>query len=167
MVRSETVHWSYERANGYSPRQVAYQRILQLTYVDELLAALKALFIKLFQPFLTTFVASLRATSSSGPLKAPKGSGSKTTDTAVSWDFARAFEKWDGYFDQLLKEIESRVAQVCPPRFCLSQRLSDEVDKLPRTVSHVSSSRPMSRCQSSPARPLTTRAPVRCEHVCL
>ena len=38
--------------------QVAYQRILQLTYVDDLLAALKALFVKMFQPFLATFVAS-------------------------------------------------------------------------------------------------------------
>lgn len=68
---------------------------------------MKALFVKLFQPFLATFVASLHA-SSSASLKAA-GTGSETT---LSWDFASAFGKWDGVFDNLLKTIEAKAAQV-------------------------------------------------------
>lgn len=88
------------------PIQVAYQRILQLTYVDELLAALKTLFVKLFEPFLATFVASLHAVSSG------KLSASSTSQTATSWNFAKAFDKWDGVFDKLLRGLEDKAAQV-------------------------------------------------------
>ncbi|KAI0060289.1 P-loop containing nucleoside triphosphate hydrolase protein [Artomyces pyxidatus] len=49
---------------------VAYQHILQLTYVDNLLAALKTLFVKLFEPFLATFVASFHAVNSKAVEKA-------------------------------------------------------------------------------------------------
>ncbi|KAJ3728749.1 signal recognition particle binding protein [Lentinula raphanica] len=81
---------------------VAYQRILQLTYVDELLAAMKALFVKLFQPFLSTFVASLHA-------------GSNNTVSAVSavtsLNFSSAFEGWDKYFEALLKKLEDKAVQ--------------------------------------------------------
>ena len=84
-------------------KQVAYQRILQLTYVDELLVALKALFVQLFQPFLSTFVASLHA-SSTGKVSA--------TDTATTWDFTKAFEKWDKLFDDVLRGLENKAAQV-------------------------------------------------------
>ncbi|KAJ3935854.1 MAG: SRP54-type protein [Lentinula lateritia] len=62
---------------------VAYQQILQLSYVDELLAALKAIFVKLFQPFLTTFVASLHADS--------RGNGS-AAGLVTSLNLASAFE---------------------------------------------------------------------------
>jgi signal recognition particle receptor subunit alpha len=75
---------------------VAYQRILQLTYVDDLLNALKALFLKHFGPFLTTFVASLNAI-------APK--------EVVSWDFSAALEGWDYLFDTLLAKLEEKAAQ--------------------------------------------------------
>ncbi|GJE86938.1 signal recognition particle receptor subunit alpha [Phanerochaete sordida] len=87
---------------------VAYQRILQLTYVDDLLAALKTLFVKLFQPFLATFVASLHAASSSAASLKASGPGS---ETALTWDFARAFEKWDAIFDDLLRKFEAKSAQ--------------------------------------------------------
>jgi len=83
--------------------QVAYQRILQLTYVDDLLAALKALFIKLFEPFLTTFVASLHAA---------KNGRAAARDAPKSWSLANAFEGWDGIFDKLLKGFEEKAAQV-------------------------------------------------------
>ena len=90
--------------------QVAYQRILQLTYVDELLLALKTLFIKLFQPFLATFVASLHVTSSAKL--------SSSSAPAASWIFHKAFEGWDGVFDKLLRGLEDKAAQVrisrCP-----------------------------------------------------
>ncbi|KAI0670509.1 P-loop containing nucleoside triphosphate hydrolase protein [Trametes maxima] len=82
---------------------VAYQRILQLTYVDDLLNALKALFVKLFQPFLTTFVASLHVTTTA---KLPS-----STDLSASWNFAKAFDGWDLMFDKLLRGLEDKAAQ--------------------------------------------------------
>ena len=97
--------------------QVAYQRILQLTYVEDLLAAIRTLFVKLFQPFLATFVASLHAASSSTASLKASGSGS---ETALTWDFARAFEKWDAIFDDLLKKFEAKSAQVRPLRCSLT-----------------------------------------------
>ncbi|KAI8998762.1 P-loop containing nucleoside triphosphate hydrolase protein [Trametes punicea] len=82
---------------------VAYQRILQLTYVEDLLTALKALFVKLFQPFLTTFVASLHVTSTAKL--------SSSADTSASWDFSKAFDGWDAVFDKLLRGLEDKAAQ--------------------------------------------------------
>ncbi|TFK88673.1 signal recognition particle binding protein [Polyporus arcularius HHB13444] len=82
---------------------VAYQRILQLTYVDELLLALKTLFIKLFQPFLASFVASLHVTSSAKL--------SSSAAPSASWNFRKAFEGWDGVFDKLLRGLEDKAAQ--------------------------------------------------------
>ncbi|KAI0721641.1 signal recognition particle binding protein [Cerioporus squamosus] len=82
---------------------VAYQRILQLTYVDELLLALKTLFIKLFQPLLATFVASLHVTTSAKL--------SSSSATSASWNFRKAFEGWDGVFDRLLRGLEDKAAQ--------------------------------------------------------
>lgn len=83
--------------------QVAYQRILQLTYVDDLLGVLKTLFIKLFEPFLATFVASLHAINSR-----------KAVSAATQWDFSKAFEGWDKIFDKVLKGLEDKAAQVGP-----------------------------------------------------
>ncbi|EGN96060.1 hypothetical protein SERLA73DRAFT_185575 [Serpula lacrymans var. lacrymans S7.3] len=90
---------------------VAYQRILQLTYVDDLLAALKTLFIKLFEPFLATFVASLHAMNSGKVVTAPAG------NNTASWNFAKAFEGWDKVFDKLLKGLEDKAAQERKSRF--------------------------------------------------
>ena len=84
-----------------SPKfQVAYQRILQLTYVDELLSAIRTLFVKQFGPFLTAFVASLHAVTS------------KATVGPVNWNFAEALEGWDSLFDALIKGLEEKAAQV-------------------------------------------------------
>ncbi|PPQ99117.1 hypothetical protein CVT26_014367 [Gymnopilus dilepis] len=80
---------------------VAYQRILQLTYVDDLLAAMKRLFVQYFQPFITAFVQSLH------DLSTAKTSAVKGT----SWNFAQAFENWEVIFDKLLKGLEERAAQ--------------------------------------------------------
>ncbi|KZV93337.1 P-loop containing nucleoside triphosphate hydrolase protein [Exidia glandulosa HHB12029] len=79
---------------------VAYQRILQLTYVDDFITALKTLFVQLYEPFLRGFVASLHAASA----------GVVPVD-AVLWDFAAALQGWDTYFDQVLKKFEDRAAQ--------------------------------------------------------
>ncbi|KAJ3850902.1 signal recognition particle binding protein [Lentinula lateritia] len=112
LIESRTTGEKYEK-DGYAVKWtfvndlelifvVAYQRILQLSYVDELLAALKAIFVKLFQPFLTTFVASLHADS--------RGKGS-TAGFVTSLNLASAFEGWDTYFEALLKKLEDKAAQ--------------------------------------------------------
>ena len=94
----------YARTCDPSHIQVAYQRVLQLTYVEELLGALKTIFVKLFQPFLAAFVASLHVV--------------KNTAIAISnpepprWNFAEAFEGWDAAFDKLLQSLENKVAEV-------------------------------------------------------
>lgn len=84
--------------------KVAYQHILQLTYVEDLLVALKTLFVKLYKPFLTAFVSSLHAINS-GKVAA--------LDTVDSWNFAKAFEGWDDVFGKLLKGLEDKAALVC------------------------------------------------------
>lgn len=91
--------------------QVAYQRILQLSYIEDLLAAIKALFVKLFEPFLATFVTSLHALNN-------KSSNARVLQT---WDFAKAFEGWDKVFDKVLKGLEDKAAQVrpCHPKILL------------------------------------------------
>lgn len=86
--------------------QVAYQRILQLTYVDDLLAALKTLFVKLFEPFLTSFVASLHAANNRATAAVSAAS------EAIAWDFGKAFEGWDTMFDKLLRGLEEKAAEV-------------------------------------------------------
>jgi len=78
---------------------VAYQRILQLTYVEDLLAAMKRLFVQYFEPFVAAFMTSLH---SLGTIKAPESG---------SWDFSKIFERWDMLFDKLLKGLEEKAAQ--------------------------------------------------------
>lgn len=82
--------------------QVAYQRILNLSYPDELLNAMKTLFLKLFQPFLTTFVASLHITNPS----------TVAIVNSTILDFRKAFEGWDKFFDKLLAGFEERAGKV-------------------------------------------------------
>ncbi|KAG6817088.1 hypothetical protein H0H87_012856 [Tephrocybe sp. NHM501043] len=108
LIEGRTTEEQYEK-DGYAVKWtfvndlelifvVAYQRILQLTYVNDLLTALKNVFVKYFEPFLTTFVASLHTA---------KGAISDVS----SWNFAQAFEGWDAIFDKLLKGLEDRAAQ--------------------------------------------------------
>jgi signal recognition particle receptor subunit alpha len=82
--------------------KVTYQRILQLTYPEELLNAMKTLFLKLFQPFLTSFVASLHLTSTS----------TVAVVNSTLLDFRKAFEGWDKLFDKLLAGFEERAGKV-------------------------------------------------------
>ncbi|KAJ7771734.1 signal recognition particle binding protein [Mycena metata] len=112
LIEGRTTEEKYEK-DGYAVKWtfvndlelifvVAYQRILQLTYVEDLLGALKALFVKMFQPFLATFVASLHAINSG-----------KTTvvEAASAFSFADAFDGWDKMFDKLLRSLEDKAAQ--------------------------------------------------------
>lgn len=86
--------------------QVAYQRVLQLTYVEELLGALKTIFVKLFQPFLAAFVASLHVVKNTAIAL------SNSASEAPRWNFAEALEGWDAAFDKLLQGLENKVAEV-------------------------------------------------------
>jgi len=135
---------------------VAYQRILQLTYVDELLAALKTLFVKLFEPFLATFVASLHAAS------AGKLSSSSAAQTATSWNFAKAFDTWDSVFDKVLRGLEDKAAQDRRARVGYAPR--PIVDRSPpsddTSTSEVSFITGCSRSQSWVLSPLA----VECSH---
>ncbi|KAI6164334.1 SRP54-type protein [Pisolithus thermaeus] len=120
LIEGRTAEQKYEK-DGYAVKWtffndlelifvVAYQRILQLAYVDDLLTAIKALFIKLFEPFLTTFVASLHAMNTG---KSTPSSQNGNT----SWNFTKAFDGWDGVFDNLLKTFEDKAAQERKSRF--------------------------------------------------
>ncbi|KAJ7273230.1 signal recognition particle binding protein [Mycena rebaudengoi] len=112
LIEGRTTDEKYEK-DGYAVKWtfvndlelifvVAYQRILQLTYVDDLLTALKTLFVKMFQPFLTTFVASLHAINS----------GKATVlEAASAFSFTDAFDGWDKIFDKLLRSLEDKAAQ--------------------------------------------------------
>ncbi|KAF8078117.1 SRP54-type protein [Lyophyllum atratum] len=111
LIEGRTTEEQYEK-DGYAVKWtfvndlelifvVAYQRILQLTYVNDLLTALKSLFVKYFEPFLTSFVASLHAINT----------GKAVAGEIASWNFAKAFEGWDNVFDKLLKGLEDRAAQ--------------------------------------------------------
>lgn len=82
--------------------KVAYQRILQLTYVNDLLDALKSLFVKFFEPFLTTFVASVHAMNTA---KVAAGQ-------VATWNFAKTFDGWDSVFDKVLRGLEDKSAQA-------------------------------------------------------
>jgi signal recognition particle receptor subunit alpha len=82
---------------------------LQLTYVEDLLDAIKTLFVKLFEPFLATFVASLHALNNDGVTKPRAQLGLPT-----SWNFSTAFEGWDRVFDKVLKSLEDKATQVRP-----------------------------------------------------
>ncbi|KAF8654180.1 hypothetical protein AX16_003709 [Volvariella volvacea WC 439] len=105
LIEGRTAEQKYEK-DGYAVRWaffnelelifvVAYQRMIQLTYVDELLNTLKALFIQYFEPFLVTFVQSLRANAGVAPRD-------------ISWDFAKTFASWDKIFDKVLSELETK-----------------------------------------------------------
>ena len=62
---------------------------------------------KLFEPFLRTFVDSLRALSNSSAAVRSRGALPEV------WNFVTAFEGWDRVFDKVLKSIEDKYSQVC------------------------------------------------------
>jgi signal recognition particle receptor subunit alpha len=70
--------------------------------VEDLLAAMKRLFVQYFEPFVAAFMTSLHS------LAAIKISAHESH----SWDFSKIFEKWDMLFDKLLKGLEEKAAQV-------------------------------------------------------
>ncbi|KAF8163146.1 signal recognition particle binding protein [Crassisporium funariophilum] len=110
LIEGRTTDEKYEK-DGYAVKWtfvndlelifvVAYQRILQLTYVEDLLVAMKRLFVQYFQPFVAAFVTSLHSMNN---IKS-------TAIQTASWDFAKTFERWDVMFDKLLKGLEGKAA---------------------------------------------------------
>jgi signal recognition particle receptor subunit alpha len=84
--------------------QVAYQRILQLTYVDDLLNVIRTVFVDMFAPFLKSFLASVHA--SVGVAAAGVGS------LAPQWDFKAQLRDWDATFDKILRSLQDKATQV-------------------------------------------------------
>ncbi|PWN54062.1 P-loop containing nucleoside triphosphate hydrolase protein [Violaceomyces palustris] len=81
---------------------VVYQRILQLSYIDELLETVKNLFTELFTPIAKL----LKETSSTSPSK----SLSSFTLTARN-EFQAALKEWETIFIQTLRSLERAAAQ--------------------------------------------------------
>ena len=67
--------------------------------MEDLLAAMKRLFVQYFEPFVAAFISSLHSLATISP------------PSAFS-DFSKIFEKWDMLFDKLLKGLEEKAAQV-------------------------------------------------------
>jgi len=63
---------------------------------------MRRLFIQLFEPVLTAFVASLHTVNNA------KAAAFQTT----TWDFQKMFKSWDVLFDKLLKELDDKVSTV-------------------------------------------------------
>ncbi|RXW24932.1 hypothetical protein EST38_g965 [Candolleomyces aberdarensis] len=131
LIEGKTAEQKYEK-DGYAVKWtfvndlelifvVAYQRILQLTYVDDLLATLKRLFVQYFEPFLTAFVASIHT------LNSAKNAASQAT----SWDFAKAFEGWDTIFDKVLRGMEEKAANERKTRWKAPARPIEELSTPP------------------------------------
>lgn len=67
---------------------VAYQRILQLTYINDLLEAVQSLFLSLYAPLINNVL-------------------NPSSSIAFSKGFMSVFKGWDSQFMRLLKELES------------------------------------------------------------
>ncbi|KAJ1307980.1 hypothetical protein OPQ81_002055 [Rhizoctonia solani] len=74
---------------------VAYQRILQLTYVDDLLNVMRSVFVDMFAPFLKNFLAAVHA----------------GTAAVTHFDFKSQFAEWDTTFDKILRSLQDKAAQ--------------------------------------------------------
>jgi len=70
------------------------------------LGALKTVFVKLFQPFIAAFVASLHAVNNTAVAL------SNAAAEPTRWNFAKVLEGWDAAFDKLLKGLENKAAEV-------------------------------------------------------
>ncbi|KAF8522130.1 signal recognition particle binding protein [Hysterangium stoloniferum] len=149
LIEGRTSETNYEK-DGYAIKWsfvndlelifvATYQRILQLTYPEDLLNAMKTLFLKLFQPFLTSFVASLHAAQSAVT----------AIDTTV-FNLRTAFEGWDKVFDKLLAGFEERDGKDRHARLRSAPRpaagslleresSSESLDNLPRRTAESTS----------------------------
>ncbi len=83
---------------------VAYQRILQLTYVDELLSLVKRAFVGHYEDTIRAIVDSAKGKQVGGHAKALFGT--------EGW--SKLFVGWEDTFNKMLRELELS-AKVSPP----------------------------------------------------
>ncbi|CDR87837.1 related to SRP101-signal recognition particle receptor, alpha chain [Sporisorium scitamineum] len=84
---------------------VVYQRILQLSYIDELLDTIRSLFTDLFAPFVQKLALASKSAISSGTSKAA------TLSESARLEFAAALKEWDDIFTKTLRNLEKAAAQ--------------------------------------------------------
>ena len=84
---------------------VVYQRILQLSYIDELLDTVRSLFTDLFAPFVRKLAQSSKSALASGTSKAA------TLSESTRLEFAAALKEWDDIFTKTLRSLEKAAAQ--------------------------------------------------------
>ncbi|TIC02260.1 P-loop containing nucleoside triphosphate hydrolase protein [Wallemia mellicola] len=89
-----TVHWSLENKLDLI-FVIAYSKMIQLNYVEELIETTKQLFVSLFKPLIEQLVNSL--------------SGGEPLNQMES--IPSLFKGWDSVFDKLLKDIDSNKKQ--------------------------------------------------------
>lgn len=84
---------------------VVYQRILQLSYIDELLDTVRSLFTDLFAPFVRKLALSSKSALASGTSKAA------TLSKSARLEFSTALKEWDDIFTKTLRNLEKAAAQ--------------------------------------------------------
>lgn len=84
---------------------VVYQRILQLSYIDELLDTIRTLFTDLFAPFVRKLTLSSKSAISSGASRVI------TLSESARLEFASALKEWDNIFTRTLRNLEKAAAQ--------------------------------------------------------
>ena len=99
-----TLRWSFANELDLT-FVVVYQRILQLSYIDELLERVKALFIQLFSPFIR------KLTQSSKSAAASASSRLVTLTESARLQFAASLDEWDQIFTSTLRNLEKAAAQ--------------------------------------------------------
>lgn len=84
---------------------VVYQRILQLSYIEELLDSVRSLFLDLFAPFVRKLTLSYKSALVSGTSKAT------TLAESTRLEFDAALKEWDNIFTKKLRSLEKAAAQ--------------------------------------------------------
>ncbi|EST06171.1 Signal recognition particle receptor, alpha subunit, N-terminal [Kalmanozyma brasiliensis GHG001] len=84
---------------------VVYQRILQLSYIEELLETVRSLFSDLFASFVRKLAQSSKSAVASGTSKAA------TLSESARLEFAAALREWDDIFTKTLRNLEKAAAQ--------------------------------------------------------
>ncbi len=84
---------------------VVYQRILQLSYIDELLDTIRSLFTDLFASFVRKLAQSSKSAIASGTSKAA------TLSESARLEFSAALKEWDDIFTKTLRSLEKAAAQ--------------------------------------------------------
>lgn len=118
---------------------VAYQRILALPYVADLLHATRDAFLKPYRNAIHAIVASTSGKDTdalrTGPSPAARAIFGREADAAWS----KAFKGWDDTFNRILREFEassSRVRRCSLPllRLCLSRARATHPSSFPKQI---------------------------------